>query len=209
MRKSSSAAIALCLIAMLLPGVLFAQSTNAIPNGPKYTADGKQLKLPTGFENWIFVGANLGLGYSDEAKAMTSREAKRSDSASPGSFHNIYIQRAAFKAYQQTGNFPEETILVMDVYSAKDKEPQGIVDRGFFEGKRQDIEVAVKNSKRPDKTADSKGEWAYYIFPLKEGKPAKTATAFADKSCYDCHKVHAADDNVWVQFYPILQREKK
>ena len=30
---------------------------------PQYTADGKMLQLPAGFETWVFVGSNLGLAY--------------------------------------------------------------------------------------------------------------------------------------------------
>ena len=33
---------------------------------PQYTADGKMLQLPTGFETWVFVGSNLGLAYKPE-----------------------------------------------------------------------------------------------------------------------------------------------
>ncbi len=176
---------------------------------PHYSADGKKLQLPEGFEKWIFVGANLGLGYADEVAEITQTEKNRnSEDSSTQRFHNIYINPEAYKEYKAIGKFPNHTLLVMDVYSAEQKEPQEIVDRGFFEGERIDIEVAVKNKDRPDSRPDSKGDWAYYIFPIHDGQLAKEAKAFADSSCYDCHKKHAGDDNVWVQFYPILQRPK-
>ena len=64
------------------------------------------------------------------------------------------------------------------------------------------IEVAVKNSNRPDK---SKTVWAYYMFGLNQA----TAKANPDASCNQCHVKHADDDNVWVQFYPTLRMLQK
>jgi hypothetical protein len=89
----------------------------------------------------------------------------------------------------------------MDVYQAKDREPKNIVEGGFFPGDQRQIEVAVKNSKRPDR---GKEDWAYYIFP----KHATTAAAMRKVQCYDCHRQHASTDNVWVQFYPTLRDTK-
>ena len=62
------------------------------------------------------------------------------------------------------------------------------------------LSANVKNSRRPD---GSKTDWAYYDFPAGQ----LTAKAFLDKACYDCHLDHASDDNVWVQFYPVLRRK--
>jgi hypothetical protein len=93
-------------------------------------------------------------------------------------------------------------MLVMDVYEAKEKEPKDIVSKGLFSGNQLHIEIAVKNSNRPD---GSKTNWAYYAFPANQA----TAKAFPDSACYQCHLKHAEDDNVWVQFYPILRVYKK
>src|SRR5689334_13295636 len=62
-------------------------------NGPQYTADGR-LKLPVGFETWVFVGSNLGLAYKEEMPANTRTEALR---ATRQQFHNIYINPEAYK----------------------------------------------------------------------------------------------------------------
>jgi hypothetical protein len=40
---------------------------------PQYTADG-QLKVPQGFETWVFVGSNLGLAYKEELPVTTKVE---------------------------------------------------------------------------------------------------------------------------------------
>lgn len=170
---------------------------------PEYDAKGR-LKLPTDYRTWVFVGSNLGLGYRKDAAETTRREQQRHRDSKAGDFHNIYINPEAYEHYLKTKKFPEKTVLVMDVYESKEKEPQNIVSRGYFPGKQLEVEVAVKNSNRPD---GSKTDWAYYVFedPAKPN-PAK---AFDDKCCYQCHKDHADDDNVWVQFYPILRDQKR
>ena len=179
-----------------VPGGVAAQPVD----GTAYTSQG-ELLLPVDFHNWIFVGSILGLGYAPGASLTTSCEQRRQ---SLQRFHNIYINRAAFQAYLQTGVFPNNTVLVMDIYAADQRAPKGIVDRGSFDGRRLGVEVAVKNSPRPDGRPTP---WAYYDFTSDEAvKFEASAGAFDDDACYACHKQHASDDNV--QFYPVLRRLK-
>jgi hypothetical protein len=92
----------------------------------------------------------------------------------------------------------------MDVFAAADKEPQNVVAKGVFNGERIGLEVAVKNSSRPD---GRKTVWAYYDF-TDRSDPSKlkaTAPAFPDESCETCNRHRAGVDHVWVQFYPTLR----
>jgi hypothetical protein len=166
---------------------------------PQYDEKG-DLKRPADFRTWVFVGANIGLAYHSDLPDTTPRKQDQvKKKAGPGEFHNVYIQPAAYEHYLKTGKFPDRTMLVMDVYEARERDAKGIVSSGLFPGAQRRFEVAVKNSKRPD---GSKTDWAYYAFD----KPEKTtATAFRDAACYDCHLKHADVDNVWVQFYPVLR----
>jgi len=167
-------------------------------SAPEYDVNG-HLKLPADFRTWIFVGSNIGLRYRKDVAETTPRERARHVGQRIGDFHNIYMNPDAYEHYVKTGKFPEKTVLVMDVYMAKDKEPQNVVTGGYFPGDHREIEVAVKNSNRPD---GCKTEWAYYIFPDEKPVPAQ---AEKDADCYSCHRKHAAKDNVWVQFYPTLR----
>lgn len=165
---------------------------------PQYDAKG-DLKRPADFRTWVFVGATIGLRYHKDLPDTTPREQDYAKKAEPGEFHNVYIRPEAYEHYLKTGKFPDLTVLVMDVYEAKERDAKGIVSKGLFPGAERRFEVAVKNSKRPD---GSKTDWAYYAFD----KPTKaTASAFRDAACYDCHLKHADVDNVWVQFYPALR----
>ena len=172
--------------------------------GPQYTADGKQLKLPVGFETWVFVGSNLALGYKDEAAANTRLEATRSQQQQQ--FHNIYINPEAYAYFLANKEFPDKTVLVMDVFNSADREPQDILKSGSYNGKHAGVQVAVKNLSRPDgKTTP----WAYYTLmnPFDpQAVMAASAPAHDDGECNACHKLHASKDNVWVQFYPTLRK---
>lgn len=151
--------------------------------GPGY-GDGKKLRRPEGYRHWMFVGANLGMGYSD---------APRSEPA----FHNIYIQPQAYAHYAKSGEFPDGTMLVMEVLTAGTN--QSINRQGHFEDRLLGVEVAVKDSaKFPEK-------WAYFNFIGSDGKALGEATPLPQDACWKCHHRHGAKDNVFVQFYPVLR----
>jgi hypothetical protein len=173
----------------------FAQPTAASsPNAPRY--DDKNLLFPDGFRNWMFVGSNLGLLYKGDPQP------------GPITFHNIYIDPEAYAYFRDHGQFPDPTVLVMDIYDSQDRETQGILTRGSFDGPWDGNFVAVKDSKRPPGPNGEKSIWAYYIFSKDKTDPTKpqaSAPAEPDKDCYACHKEHGMIDNVWVQLYPILR----
>ncbi len=168
---------------------------------PAYNEQG-QLILPEGYRSWIFVGSSLGLDYSETREGQVRTEI----------FHHVYMQPEAVKHYQETGTFPEKTILMMENYSAgdkenntakeltKDKEEFGTLN-GHFSDARVGVEAAVKDS------AKSPDTWSYYAFGSRAGiLPA--AKAFPKQACWDCHNKHAAVDNVFLQFYPILREAR-
>lgn len=158
---------------------------------PKYTGD-NQLIRPSGYREWVFVGSSLGMGYQEAKQPATDR---------PQQFHNVYIQHEAYRAYVATGKFPDKTMLVMEVVSSGTN--ASINKQGKFEDKFAGIETAVKDE---SKVAE---KWAYYNFITSDGKGRSEAKAFAKASCWSCHNQHAAADNVFVQFYPVLRDARK
>lgn len=195
-------------------------AVNTQPSGgqtgarPQYSADGKLLQLPAGFETWVFVGSNLGLAYDKGLVVTDAREAARA--AGPQFFHNVYISPEAYAHYAATGQFPDPTILVMEVFLAADKDTKGVLASGVFNGERRGVEVAVKDTRRPPghhAEGDAPTPWAYYVFmnPFV-AQPVLRMTARAQPSadCQKCHEQHSGpDDHVWVQFYPTLRKVKK
>jgi hypothetical protein len=179
-------------------------------SAPRYNMDG-ELLAPQGYRSWVFVGADLGLDYSqrnDESLDYSKKQAEKDIESRP--FHNVYIDRAAYDQFARTGTFPDNTVLVLELFEARRKDPKHIVTQGLYQGNRVALEVAVKDLSRPD---GSKTPWAYYDFTGKPGPSGRgvreSAKAKPDGSCYDCHKQHADVDNVWVQFYPTLRDLRK
>ena len=169
------------------PGVEI-EATNFVP---QYT-NGGELKLPRKFREWIFVGAALGLRYSDHGPYQDEEK-----------FTNVYITPPAFAEFQRTGTFPEKTMLAMAVYRQNKKQPQGKLKlQGLYEGEFLAVELAVKDR------VNSDDAWSYFDFSPEEGQNElrKSAKAFATNKCFDCHAEHGAVDNVFVQFYPTLRR---
>jgi Cytochrome P460 len=172
---------------------------------PQYTPGG-ELVTPSGFETWVFVGSNLGLAYKHELPVTTAKESAQADARV---FHNIYINPEAYAYFKEKHEFPELTMLVMEIFTASDKEPKNVLSAGVYNDQRIGLQVAVKDSTHPSKPSNS--PWAYYI-PQdwqddKNHHPLlPSSEAFGSASCESCHKDHASMDHVWVQFYPTLRK---
>jgi len=158
---------------------------------PEYTPDG-DLILPKNFHEWVFVGSPL------------TPNALNGGMAGFPEFHNVYIEPGSYELYKKTYTFPEGTILFKELQltlpgenpDGSRTEPSG---RGYFPGPFNGAEVTVKDSKR---YADS-GGWGYYNFNHHEPK-APTAKVRAKEECAFCHIASAKKDEVWTQFYPLL-----
>jgi hypothetical protein len=159
---------------------------------PEYLPDG-QLVLPKNWHSWVFVGAPL------------TPNALNNGKASFPEFHNVYIEPGSYAIYKRTGVFPEGTILFKELQltlppfefpDGSRTEPSG---RGYFGGKFNGADVAVKDTKR---YADT-GGWGYYNFHHYEPK-APSAKLRPKEECASCHMAGAKKDDVWTQFYPLL-----
>jgi hypothetical protein len=142
--------------------------------------------------------APAGDGETSAEPAPGGDRAADSDGRSGGGhFHNVYLEPGAFERYETTGAFEEGTMLAMVVHEpARHAEPNR---RGWFEGDRVGLEVAVKDTRRFE------GGWAYFDFTGGGGDLRPAAWPFPPAACAACHAAHAANDNVFVQFYPVLR----
>jgi hypothetical protein len=147
---------------------------------PRYTVEGALIR-PAEVERWILVGASLGLGYSDATDK------------GPGMFHRVYLEPTAYDHYLRTGRFRDGTMLALSIRQPERRVPPSRV--GWTEGGMAALELAVKDPGR------FPGGWAYFDF----GREAATARALPASRCQACHDEHAANDNVFVQFYPTLR----
>jgi len=152
--------------------------------GPRYDSDGALIR-PEHFETWVFVGSSTGLTYEPGMQGRGT-----------GEFHDVYIRPESYSEYVRTGKFPEKTVLVLALYPPN--ENVSPAKGGYFEGDLDGMAAAVKDHEH---FAES---WAYFNFGKTPNLRSK-AMANPKDTCYACHNQHAADDNVFVQFYPILR----
>jgi hypothetical protein len=158
---------------------------------PEYTANG-DLLLPKNWRHWVFVGSPLTPNALNGGKANFPE------------FHNVYIEPGSFAIYEKTGKFPEGTIFFKELQltlkgenaDGSRTEPSG---RGYFPGPFNGADVTVKDTKRYPGTDG----WGYYNFHHYEPK-AKTASVRPKSECAYCHMASAKKDDVWTQFYPML-----
>jgi hypothetical protein len=122
---------------------------------------------------------------------MTYGPAAAANSSSP-LFDNVFVHPDAYKAFVDTGKWPDKTMFVLEVRRAAS---EGSINRGgHFQSELVAVEVEVKDESRfPEK-------WAFFGF----GNSANAGKQFPKARCLACHSTNGAVDNTFVQFYPTL-----
>jgi hypothetical protein len=165
------------LLALVLGSSAPSQKT-APANVPAYDADGK-LITPKNYREWIYLSSGLDMSYSIREKVPEH-----------SMFDNVFVNREAYKVFEETGKWPDKTMFVLEVRAA---ESAGSINKvGHFQSTElMGGEAHVKDA--------SRGGWTFYDLDEERGTLIpKTA------NCYSCHEQHAAVDTTFVQFYPTL-----
>ena len=158
--------------------------------------DDGSVNQPTGWREWVFVGAPL------TPNALNGGEAPFPE------FHNVYIEPGAFAVYSATGEFPEGTQIVKELTTVRENNnaangsSQEVSGVAYMQGEFSGLELTVKDNTR---FKDEPGGWAYFSFGHKSPPYEKTATAMPADSCNACHAANAETDFVFTQFYPVLR----
>lgn len=155
----------------------------APPDDPRFTADG-QLMRPDNYREWIYLSSGLGMTYGpiDSAAAPSSER-----------FDNVFVAPVAYKAFLQTGSWPDKAMFALEVrYSAS---KGSINNGGHYQEGFAGLEIHLKDAERfPTK-------WAFFEF----GGSQRSAKPFpGNSSCQTCHAKNGAVDETFVQFYPTL-----
>jgi len=122
-------------------------------------------------------------------------------------YHNVYIEPGSYEIYEKTNAFPEGTIMFKELQLTKKPEenPDGsrteASGRGYFPGAFNGADVTVKDSK----LFAASGGWGFFDFNHFEPK-APTAKVRAQEECAYCHIAGAKKDQVWTQFYRLLDK---
>lgn len=151
---------------------------------PRYDTN-RNLVLPDNYRRWVLIGSSLGLSYSEGGTAGHQM------------FNTTLMEPSSYQHFVETGTFREGTMFALI--------GQGIgtnatpARQGQFATDVHMLEMAVKDSKRVPEG------WAYYAFggPMSGGYRSSAAPQ-PKASCFACHAEHAGRDNVFVQFYGLL-----
>src|SRR5579872_466082 len=152
----------------------------ALAQEAHFTKDNR-LNAPRDYREWIYVSSGLGMTYSGGA----------SDPAHP-LFDNVFVNRPAYKAFLETGKWPEGTTFVLEVRNSDGN--ASINKGGHFQTGINHRAVEVKDSRFKD-------GWAFFPWSDSE-EPARELPRSA--GCQACHGTHGAVENTFVQFYPTL-----
>jgi hypothetical protein len=158
-----------------------AADKGTVSQTPTYTADGR-LVFPAKYREWIYLTSGVDMSYSPNGMAMDH-----------SMFDNVFVNPDAYRAFQQTGTWPDKTMLVLEVRTAGTN--ASINKSGHFQTtETMGHEVHVKDEAR------FPGKWAFFGFDDSDTAKMVPTTA----ACYSCHSQHGAVDNTFVQFYPTL-----
>jgi hypothetical protein len=153
-----------------LAGVLAMATSNPVE---------RTMPLPENYREWVWLSSGLGMSYTASADSNPS-------------FDNVFAAPDAYKAFKETGAWPDKTVLMLEVRKSGSK--SSINQSGHYQTERIDLEAHVKDERMP-------GKWAFYSF----GNGDKTGTLIPrEMNCYRCHEQHGAVDTTFVQFYPTL-----
>jgi hypothetical protein len=172
------------LLALALLGIAPAKQGNPPSSeAPEYTADG-QLKLPEHYREWVWLTSDF-FTVSDPANMQTGAQRK---------FNNIFVNPEAYRAFLQTGTWPDKTMLVVEQRGAEELGSTNSNQKGDVQRSVLAVALHVKDETRfPSK-------WAFFEFKGTTTSSMIPVTA----RCYSCHAAKGASDTTFVQFYPTL-----
>jgi hypothetical protein len=137
------------------------------------------------------------MSYAPEAQAAAAA-AQAAGQGRPPVFDNVFVNRQSYKAFLQSGRWPEGTMFILEL--RRGERHVSIDTGGQTQGGMIGIEAAVKDSTR---FASTKG-WGYFGFGRADALAASAKPNPPSASCYACHGEHTAVENTFVQFYPTL-----
>jgi hypothetical protein len=176
---------------LLASGLSVADGADSI-GAATFNKQGK-LVLPTGFREWVFIGAPLTPNGLNNGKAGFPE------------YHHVYVNPDAFAVYQRTGEFPDGTVIAKELVllqkgEFKDGSKKAPSGRGYFAGEFHGMDVMVKDSRR----FKAGNGWGFFNFGHHAPPYISSAKAAPADSCSGCHSANAGKGMVFKTYYPVL-----
>ena len=173
------------MLAVAVLGASPGKGTNTpSTEGPEYTADA-QLKLPEHYREWVYLTSDF-YAASNPAKMQAGGQRK---------FNNILVNPDAYRAFLQTGTWPDKTMFVVDQREGDDMKSSNPNQKGVAQSSEIGLAMHVKDEAR------FPGKWAFFGF---SGGATTGKMIPVTAGCYSCHAANGAADTTFVQFYPTL-----
>ncbi len=148
--------------------------------------DTGDLRRPANIDEWVFLGASLGMGYNAQVPF---------DPDTPGNFQTVLMEPTAYNVFKETGTFPDGTMFALYFHGSRTN--VSINTSGFVMDEELALEIHLKDKDRFPETG-----FNFFFF----GPDDKHASAPAlPNDCTNCHIKHGATDSVFTQFYPALR----
>jgi hypothetical protein len=188
--KTSRAVILAAALSLVAGSVTaLAQRSGAAGNGAAKIVDSHgNLRVPTDYRTAYQA---LGTWAVAADKGQGSKE-----------MHTVYASPGAIDGYRKSGHFPDNTVLVKEVFEAATGDmTTGTVShadklKGWF--------VMVKDSKNSHPKNPLWGDgWGWSWFDAD--KPTKTTSTDYKADCQGCHIPAKSTDWIYVDGYPVLR----
>ena len=175
--KRSAALLGLAYAAALS----MAAAAQTPTDGPRYS--GNALLRPE-YREWVFLASGLGMTYQPANDAQSR----------PPAFTNVFVNPSAYRAFMQTGTWPDQTVLVLEIRASQS---EGSINKGGrFQTTAAGLEIHVKDARFGG------NGWAFFAMGAKD--QAEPLAGSDVSMCVECHAANGAVDNTFVQFYPTL-----
>ncbi len=149
----------------------------------RVNAEGK-LQKPADLDNWVFLGASLGMGYNPGSF----------NAARPGQFQVAMMEPTAYRYFVKNGRYAPGSMFLLSFYDA-DKQVRSINQNGFTQADLTNYEIHLIDPA-------SKDGHTFFMFgpDTAAGNPVAPGNA-----CVRCHVQHGAFGGTFAQFYPTIR----
>lgn len=142
------------------------------------------LHRPKDLDQWVFLGASLGMGYNGA----------KFNANSPGQFQVVLMEPKAYRRFVAEGEYPDGSMFLLSFYET---EQQLSINRsGFVQGELSNFEIHLIDRRR-----STEGR-IFYPFSKAD---TQAAALPAGNECVTCHVRHGAFNGTFAQFYPAIR----
>jgi hypothetical protein len=173
-----------CVLAALASMKLIA-ADEAAPPSAMYDAAGK-LVFPSDYRSWPNIGTGLNMSYGP----------LRTEARAQPPFTNVFVSPDSYRKFLQSGRWPDRTTFVLEIRGSIAVNNSKTGNNGHYQGEILGIEAEVKDTQRFEQG------WGFFSIDAEQRLGTQIPT---NASCYTCHATHAAVENTFVQFYPVLR----